>query len=269
MTCRCGESQRTQATHSFRRTVAGTTFTAEAAVDACARCGEPNVPAALVIAFEREVAAELARRGPVSGETFRWIRKAASLERMELAQLLGVPVEAIASWEEERRAPDVAAWTVVAAIALAAGEGPRPMRTRLRARRRGTVASAIASLEIGSAAAGTMRKVLELLTWARASNDADLADALDLDLPALRARLRDLAAAGLVEGSVLDSDGRTAGEDEPMRWEVTTRDREALYRAAVDAGIELDALLPRAKRTDARASSPRERVAPLNGRASS
>lgn len=265
MTCRCGESQRTQATHSFRRTVAGTTFTAEASVDACARCGEPNVPAALVIAFERQVAAELARRGPVSGETFRWIRKAASLERMDLAQLLGVPVETIASWEEERRAPDVAAWTVVAAIALDGVEGPRPMRTRLRARQRsGGLASAAAHLEIGSATAGTLRKVLELLATARTSNDTDLAEALDLDLAALRSRLRDLAAAGVVQSTPLEP----GAQDEPLHWDVTTRDRPALYRAAEVAGIDLDALLPRARRPDPR-SSPRERIPPMNGRASS
>ena len=265
MTCRCGESQRTQATHSFRRTVAGTTFTAEASVDACARCGEPNVPAALVIAFEREVAAELARRGPVSGETFRWIRKAASLERVDLAQLVGVPVETIASWEEERRAPEVAAWTVVAAIALDAVEGPRPMRARLKARRRGGAVTPTAQLQIGSAAAGTLRKVLELLSGARASTDADIADALDLDLAILKARLRDLAAVGVVQAASAE----TNGEEDPVRWDVLTRDREALDRAALDAGIDLDALLPRAKRSDARISSPRERAAPVNGRASS
>lgn len=266
MTCRCGESQRTRATHSFRRTVAGTTFTAEASVDACARCGEPNVPAALVIAFEREVAAELARRGPVSGETFRWIRKAASLERMELAQLLGIPVETIASWEEERRTPDVAAWTVVAAIALDAVEGPRPMRARLKARRRGGPGStATAHLEIGSAAAGTLGKVVELLAGARASVDADLAEALDLDLATLRSRLRDLAALGIVQSSPAEP----AADDEPVRWDVTMRDRDAVHRAAADGGIDLDTLLPRAKRADPRGSSPRERTAPVNGRASS
>src|SRR5690606_18665836 len=131
--CRCGETKRTSATHTFRRTVAGTTFTAETTVDACARCGEPNVPVALVIAFERAVAAELARRGPISGETFRWIRKAAALERMDMSQLLGVSIETIASWEEERRPMDVAAWTVIASLALDAIEGPRPLRARMKA----------------------------------------------------------------------------------------------------------------------------------------
>src|SRR4051812_31333367 len=112
MPCRCGEDKRSDRAHTFRRTVAGCTFTAEVMVDACAGCGGPNVPAALVIAFERALAIELARRGPISGETFRWIRKAAALERTDLAQLLGVNVETIASWEEERRPTDIAAWTV-------------------------------------------------------------------------------------------------------------------------------------------------------------
>src|SRR4051812_47544236 len=123
MACRCGASNRSNKAHTFRRTIGGCTFTAEVVVDACASCGEPNVPVFLIIAFERAVAVELARRGPISGETFRWIRKAAALERIDVAQLLGVSVEAIAAWEEERRPPDVAAWTVVASIALDAIDG--------------------------------------------------------------------------------------------------------------------------------------------------
>ena len=267
MTCRCGESQRAQAIHAFRRTVANTAFTAEVTVDACARCGEPNVPAALVIAFERALAAELARRGPISGETFRWIRKAASIERMDLAHLIGVPVETIASWEEERRAPDPAPWTVVAAIALDAVEGPRPMRTRLSARRRGGPTPQTVRLELSGAPAGTLARVLEILSGAMAFTDADIADALDVDCATLKARLRHLAGLGLVHGP--QTNGSAGTDDEAARWEPASRDRSALFRAATDAGVDLDALLPRAKRTDGKTSSSRERTAPPNWRASS
>jgi DNA-binding transcriptional regulator YiaG len=265
MTCRCGESQRTQALHSFRRTVAGTTFTAEASVDACARCAEPTVPAALVIAFERALAAELARRGPISGETFRWIRKAASIERMDFAHLVGIPVETIASWEEERRAPDVAAWTIVASMALDAIEGPRPMRTRLKARPRGGPAPQTARLELGSSAPGTLAKVLEILSRPMAFTDADIADSLDVDCAALRARLRSLASLGLVQ-----SPTSNGADEDGVHWELVTRDRSAVVRTASDAGVDLDAMLPRAKRPDAaKTSSPRERTASVNWRASS
>jgi DNA-binding transcriptional regulator YiaG len=260
MTCRCGESRRTEAKHTFRRTVAGNTFTAETTVDACAGCGEPHVPAALIIAFERAVATELARRGPVSGETFRWIRKAAALERVDLSQLLALPVETIAAWEEERRPTDVAAWTVVAAIALDALEGPRPLRTRIKARRRGPPApNEITPLAIDTASAGTLAKVLELLVGPIAFTDADIADALDVDCAVLRARLRDLAVLGLIHHG--------SAHDDAFRWDPVSRDRAALLRAAAEAGVDLDAPLPRAKHSEGRLATPHGRVTPVTWRA--
>lgn len=242
MTCRCGESKREKVRHAFRRTVAGTTFTADASVDACAGCGEVHVPAALVISFERAVALELARRGPISGETFRWIRKAAGLERVELAELVGISAEVMAAWEEERRSTDPAAWNLVAAMALDAHEGPRPVRSRIKARRRGrSAAGTAARLTLESATSGTLAKVLELLGGPSAFTDGDIADALDVDASALRARLRELEAACVVR-----STGSSQG-DVPLRWELTSHDRAELARAALDAGVELDSPLPRAK----------------------
>jgi DNA-binding transcriptional regulator YiaG/DNA-binding MarR family transcriptional regulator len=229
---------------------------AEATVDACTKCGEPYVPVALVIAFERAVAAELARRGPISGETLRWIRKAAALERMDMSQLLGVSVETIASWEEGRRPMDVAAWTVIASLALDAIEGPRPLRARMKARRRNAGASGTAALTLQRANAGSLARVLELLAGSAGITDADIADALDVDCAALRARLRELATHGLVRSTT------GAAQDEAIRWEPTTRDREALLQAAADAGVDLDALLPRAKR------APDMRWQPVRPRAS-
>lgn len=263
MTCRCGESKRSEAKHAFRRTVAGNTFTAEAVVDACATCGEPHVPAALVIAFERALAVELARRGPISGETFRWIRKAASLERVELAQLLGVSMETIAAWEEERRPTDVAAWTLIASLVLDAVEGPRPLRTRMKARRRNLQASGTTPISIDTTTAGSMARVFELLAGSVAVTDADIADALDVDCAALRARLRDLAALGLVRS--VDLTDREGG----LRWDPVSRDRTALLRAAAEADVDLDTPLPRAKRTsEPKAAVPRLRTATMAWRAS-
>lgn len=237
MTCRCGESQRTEATHALRRTIAKITFVAEVKIDACARCREPNVPAALLIAFERTVAAELARRGPISGETFRWIRRATSLERRDLAHWLGVSVDTIASWEEERRAPETAAWLVIASIALDAIEGPRPMRTRLTAPRNVSPAPDTVVLAIDGAPAGTMAKVLDLLDRPGPFTDAHVADCLDLDREALAVRLRELATHGLVRSSEVSANA--------TRWEVIERDRATLRRAAAELGVDLDALLPR------------------------
>lgn len=248
--------------HSFRRTVAGTTFTASVPVDACAGCREPNIPAALIVAFERAVAAELARHGPVSGETFRWIRKAAALERMEIAHLLGVTPEAIAGWEEQRRPVDVASWTVVAAIALDALEGPRSLRARLKARRRASSRGETTEVAIDSTSCGTMANVLHLLAGPIAFTDADIADALDVDYRALRGRLHDLSVLGLVQSVGV-------GEDGPQRWDPISRDRATLLRAAVEAGVELEAPLPRAQLAADSKPSATRRVAPVTWRGAS
>src|SRR5690349_17652022 len=119
MTCiRCGESETTPAVHTFRRTIGGCSFTAKAEVTACAACGEVDVPVSAIVAFDRAVAEDLARRGPVSGESFRFIRKAIPLQPIELARMLGVTIETVNRWEAGRRDMDLAAWLVVATIAL-------------------------------------------------------------------------------------------------------------------------------------------------------
>lgn len=260
MTCRCGESRRAQRVHAFRRTISGTTFTAEATVDACAGCGELHVPAALVIAFERAVAVELARRGPISSETFRWIRKAAALERLELSQLLGVPMETIGSWEEERRAVDPAAWSLVAAIALDAHEGPRPLRSRVHGWRREAAAAAVA-VTLAPTSPGTLGKALELLAKDEVAFDVDAADALAVDRAALRAQLDGLHARGIVRRA-----GARSG-DGALRWEAPGGVVE-LLRAAEDAGFDLEAPLPRARAEGAPPVGARARGAPVAWRAS-
>ncbi len=263
MACRCGEDKRFDRAHTFKRTVAGCTFTAEVLVDACAGCEEPNVPAALVIAFERALAIELARRGPITGETFRWIRKAAAIERVDLAHFLGVSPEVIASWEEERRAPDVAAWTIVAAIALDTMEGPRPLRTRIRARRRtapvperNAALSEPRSLVVDPRATGSISRILELLASTVALTEVDVADTFDIDCASLRARLRELCQLGLIVS--VDSPNMDV-----VRWVATSRDWRALVETAARAGVDVDAPLPRAKRSvDARSNGSRSRVSP-------
>jgi DNA-binding transcriptional regulator YiaG len=94
------------------------------------------VPPSIIIGFERAIAAELARHGPITDETFRWIRKAAGLERGDLAKLLGVTTDIIAGWESERRPVDRPAWLLVALMVLDVVEGPAAVRGRLSATQR-------------------------------------------------------------------------------------------------------------------------------------
>jgi DNA-binding XRE family transcriptional regulator len=213
------------------------------------------------MAFERAVAAELARHGPVSGETFRWIRKAAALERMELARLLGVAPETIAGWEEERRPVDLATWTLVAAMVLDALEGPRPLRARLKARSGAAAREAMTEIKIERVSCGTVANVLYLLSGPIAFTDSDIADALDVDLRSLRGRLRDLALLGLVESA-------GTGDDGPQRWDPISRDRATLLRAAIDAGVDVDATIARAHAPEMKRPVAK-RVSPVTWRGAS
>ncbi|MBX3209733.1 MAG: helix-turn-helix domain-containing protein [Labilithrix sp.] len=227
-------------------------------VESCAGCGDVYVPASLMIAFERAVAGELARRGPVSDETFRWIRKAAGIERGELAQILGVTPETIAGWESERRPIDRAAWQLVAAVVLDGIEGPRAVRTRLKVPHRNPSASVGAP--IGAEVAlelppgGMIARVLSLLAGPIEFTDADIADALDLDLAALRAQLRELAALGLIGATTATT------PNEAERWRPSTRDAAALLQRAAEAGVDLDAPIARASRKDGREAAAQART---------
>ena len=124
--------------HSFRRTIEGCTFVAEAEVDGCTSCDDVVVPVALVLAFERAVAVDLARRGPVTGATFRLVRKAIPLSPAEVARMLGASVDAVSRWESGRRAVDLPSWLVVATIALETLDELSPLLPRLRALRDAT-----------------------------------------------------------------------------------------------------------------------------------
>ncbi|HVJ89730.1 MAG TPA: helix-turn-helix transcriptional regulator [Labilithrix sp.] len=204
-----------------------------------------------MIAFERGIATELARRGPITDETFRWLRKAAGIERGDLAQLLGVTPETIAGWEGERRPIDRAAWLLVAAVVLDGVDGPRPMRTRLQLEQRNVPSPSELELELPPG--GTTARILGLLSCPASFTDRDIADVLDVDESALRARLYDLASLGLVTPASPDT------PDEEQQWLPSTRQAGALLQTAVEAGVDLDAPLPRATRSDRRTSAARTR----------
>lgn len=264
MTCiRCGETKKRSALHPFRRTIARCTFSAEATVEACAKCGEVEVPVALMVAFDRAVAADLARRGPASCESFRFIRKAIPLQPGEVSRLLDVPIDVVNRWDAGQRDVDLPSWLVVATIALETFDVPSPVLPRIGALREPTPSERVVGLE--RAVARTLAHVLAMLDGPIVMTDVDIADALGVALAPMRAGLSELAAAGLLEKKELLASGA-------IRWEP----REPGPRVLGDArllGIDIDAPLPKSgpvplRRAPISSAGP-DRVVPLTWRASS
>ena len=127
----CGENEMSERTHLLEEEVAGVRFSAEVPVRACSACGELLFRGAGLEAFEAAVARRLAEAGPVSGEAFRFVRKAAGLRARDAAQLLGVTDVTVSRWENG--APvDQNAFVTLGSLLLDRLEGRDTTRERLR-----------------------------------------------------------------------------------------------------------------------------------------
>jgi len=93
-------------------------FTASLAPRPCPTCGRALVPWNGIHRADSLVAEHLAREGPISGDSFRFIRKAAGLTAVEIAALLDVTPEAISKWENGKNPMPRAPWLVLSEVAL-------------------------------------------------------------------------------------------------------------------------------------------------------
>ena len=108
--------------YAFRQEVSGRVFTATVPALVCPVCGEKVIDGPLLLQKEREVAAALAREGPVDGDSFRFMRTTLRLRAADLAALLDVAPETISKWENGKNPVLRTAWLVVA------GHGARERR---------------------------------------------------------------------------------------------------------------------------------------------
>ena len=125
--------------HLFRREVSGRLFTATVPAKVCPLCGEKVIDGKILLQKEHEIAASLAREGPIDGESFRFMRTTLRLRAADLAVLLDVTPETISKWENGKNPVLRTAWLVVADMALenAAPVGRRPLLERLQALAKG------------------------------------------------------------------------------------------------------------------------------------
>ncbi len=120
-------------THRDQREVAGYTFAANLRAFRCKSCSELLFELNEVGRFDKQIAGWLAGEGILSGEAFRFMRKAIGLRSGELAELLDLAPETLSRWEREHRQPDRRAMAVLGSLVLDKLNGQDQTLKRLRA----------------------------------------------------------------------------------------------------------------------------------------
>jgi DNA-binding transcriptional regulator YiaG len=120
------------AQHVECREVAGFTFTATIPVKRCESCREEYFELNDLAALNMAIAGELARHGEMSGESFRFMRKALGMRALELAELLDVTHETVSRWEHERLPVERRAAALLSAMVLDRLEGRTATLDRLK-----------------------------------------------------------------------------------------------------------------------------------------
>ena len=130
---RCGKTAFEPATYAARRDLDGRRFTGDVPARKCTSCGELLISGRGLGAFEHAITLELARGGEVGPEGFRWLRKAAGLKAVRLAELLDVTPMQVSRWENGRKPLERRAVALVSALALEQVEGKAAARAVLEA----------------------------------------------------------------------------------------------------------------------------------------
>lgn len=107
-------------------------FVTEVPSMSCTGCGEVYVDSASLERVELAVAAHVAKQGPATGETFRFMRKALSLRGSELGALLDVTAETISRWENGQRNVHRTAWVALGSMVLEKMQGSTSTMDRLQ-----------------------------------------------------------------------------------------------------------------------------------------
>lgn len=94
--------------------------------EVCPKCKEVYVSGDAMERMELQVAANIARSGNVSGDSFRFMRKALGLQAKDMLEVIGTPPETISRWEKGVRDVDRFAWIALAMMVLDKAEERAP-----------------------------------------------------------------------------------------------------------------------------------------------
>jgi YgiT-type zinc finger domain-containing protein len=116
-------------------TVGGSSFVVETPAFSCRRCRATFMMGPTLERAEREIACAIALRAPITGEGFRYMRRALAMRAADLAALLNVTAETVSRWENEQRTIDTNAWISVGSLLLEHSGRPPSTHARLTALR--------------------------------------------------------------------------------------------------------------------------------------
>ena len=130
----CNQARFEQINDEQSVTLADRTFTGTVRAERCLSCGEKVFDGCELEAFEESAAYELAKEGPVRGDTLRYLRAAGlGMRATDLARLLDVEPETLSRWENGKTMTPRVSWAAVAAMVIERHEGQHATLDRLRA----------------------------------------------------------------------------------------------------------------------------------------
>ena len=112
------------------RELSGTRFLVTVPSYVCKGCRAVFMEGETLEQADLEIACALARNGPASGETFRFLRKALGVRSAAAAALFDVTAETVSRWEHGQRPVDKCAWIALGSLVLE--ELGRPPETMAR-----------------------------------------------------------------------------------------------------------------------------------------
>ena len=128
----CKAEKLVDATADLELEVNGRKFQTTVPAIRCAGCGKQTIDGFALGAFELSTAGELARRGEVSPESFKFMRKTLGMRAVDLAELLDVTPETISRWENDKQPIDRKAAALLSAMVIDRLEGRTTILDRLK-----------------------------------------------------------------------------------------------------------------------------------------
>ena len=132
MTCHVCHEPVTEARHTYRFTIGGTSFASTVGGARCTHCPEKFYDGPDCVEAELLAARRLAERGPASPDGFAFLRSILGRGAQDLAPLLGRRPEALSRWENGRSPIDPPAWVLLGSLVLEKLDGVTTTLTRLK-----------------------------------------------------------------------------------------------------------------------------------------